>query len=108
MTQTSTHSHRTFAQWAQRYLMNFTLWGVAGILVFLLFFTDTSVQATYHYERQVEQLQQELKNENDSLNYYRSLNRRLATDPNTLEQLARERYHMQRQNEDVYIIESND
>ena len=38
------------------------------------------------------------------MNYYRSLNQRLDTDPQTLERIVREQYHMQRPNEDVYVF----
>ena len=37
--------------------------------------------------------------------YYLRLNRSLDTDPQSLERIVREKYHMQRPNEDVYIIE---
>lgn len=92
-----------FAQWCRRYV-SFSLVAVAGILVYILFFTDNSVQTTYGYEQEIEQLKAEIKIEEDSLNYYRHLNSSLASDPVTIEQVARENYHMQRENEDIYII----
>lgn len=95
---------RSFSQWASRYLMNFSLFAISGILAYILFFTDTSVQTTYHYEQLAENLQREIKLENDSLAYYRQLNSRLASDPSAVEKEAREQYHMQRPHEDVYII----
>ncbi len=42
---------------------------------------------------------------NDSITYYENLNRLLRTDPETMERIVREQYHMQRQNEDIYIVE---
>lgn len=94
----------SFFQWCVRYLFNFSLISIVGILVYILFFTDTSVQTTYEYERQIDHLTQEIKNENDSLEHYRQLNHRLASDLYTIEKEARENYHMQRPYEDVYII----
>ena len=41
----------------------------------------------------------------DTLEYYNKLNHSLDTDPETMERIVRERYHMQRENEDVYIVE---
>lgn len=84
--------------------MNFSLIAIVGVLAYILFFTDTSIQATYHYEHQAELLQNEIKLENDTLEYYRHLSHQLASDPGTVEKEAREQYHMQRPHEDVYIV----
>lgn len=96
--------NRTFSQWAQRYLCNFSLIAIVGVLIYVLFFTDTSVQATYHYEKEVESLQKRIAKERDSLEYYRDLNQKLASDRYTIEKEARENYHLRRPHEDVYII----
>lgn len=101
---TPRRQRRTFLQWSIRYLFNFSLISIVGVLVYILFFTDTSVQTTYLYEVQIDNLQREIKNENDSLEHYRQLNRRLASDLYTIEKEARENYHMQRPYEDVYIV----
>lgn len=95
---------RTFTQWCIRYLMNFSLITIVCILVYILFFTDTSVQTTYHYEQMAENLRQEIEQESDSLEYYRQLNQKLTSDPVTVEKEAREQYRMQRPHEDIYII----
>ena len=85
--------------------MNFSLMAIIGVLAYILFFTDTSIQTTYIYEREAEALSREIRIETDSLEYYINLNRRLASDPYTLEKTAREQYHMQRPHEDVYVVE---
>lgn len=103
MNQTS-YRKRTFGQWCVRYLMNFSLIAIVCMLAYILFFTDTSIQTTYHYEQIAENLRQEIKTEKDSLEHYRQLNRRLASDPYTIEKEARENYHMQRPHEDVYVV----
>lgn len=94
----------TFLQWCRRYLCNFSLIAIVAVLIYILFFTDTSIQDTYRYDKEVARLQHALKAEQDTLDHYRSLNRKLASDPYTLEQLARERYHMQRPHEDVFVV----
>ena len=50
-------------------------------------------------------LRREIRMEQDSLEYYRRMNMLLSTDRGTMEQIVRERFHMQRRGEDVYIIE---
>lgn len=94
----------SFAKWCARYLMNLNLFVIVGILIYILFFTQNSVQETYHYEQEIALLQEKLKQEKDSLEYYKTLNQRLTGDPYTLEQQARQHYHMQRQNEDIFVI----
>ena len=94
----------TFIKWCARYLMNLNLYIIVGILIYILFFTQNSVQETYQYEQQIAVLQERLKHEKDSLEYYRTLNHRLTGDPYILERQAREHYYMQRPNEDVFII----
>ncbi|MDE5800501.1 MAG: septum formation initiator family protein [Paramuribaculum sp.] len=95
--------HITFFQWCKRYV-SFTLIVAVGVMAYLLFFTDTSIPETYRYDREVQRLKAEIKAETDTLEYYRELNRRIASDPVTLERVAREQYHMQRPHEDVYVV----
>ena len=74
------------------------------MLIYIMFFTDNSVPETYVYDREIERLRLEIQAANDTLQYYRSLNRNLSTDAGTTEMVVREQYHMQRPNEDVYVI----
>lgn len=99
----STYRNRSFIAWCRRYI-SFSLIAIAGLLSYILFFTDNSVPDTYVYDREIEQKKNAIKAANDTLRYYQDLNRRLTTDAGTMEQVAREQYHMQRQGEDVYII----
>lgn len=93
----------TFSQWCRRYI-SFSLVVVIGVLVYIMFFTSNSLPDTYKYQREADQLTHQIKMENDSLQYYRQLNISLTSDPKTLERLAREKYHMQRPDEDVFIF----
>ena len=58
----------------------------------------------YEYDSEIERLRKEIKQNEDTMNYYRDLNNRLSTDRTTLERIVREQYHMQRPDEDVYLI----
>lgn len=93
----------TFFQWCKRYI-SLTLIIAVGVMVYLLFFTETSIPETYRYDKEVQRLKAEIKAETDTLEYYRELNRRIVSDPAALERVAREQYHMQRQHEDVYVM----
>lgn len=39
------------------------------------------------------------------MQYYRKLNAELSVNPEALERIVREQYHMQRPGEDVYVFE---
>lgn len=93
-----------FYKWCRRY-MSFTFFAMAGVLAFVLFFNDNSVMSNYEHEREIERLRAEIQSNRDTLEYYQSLNERLDTDPETMERIVREQYHMQRPNEDIYIVE---
>ncbi len=100
-------SSRTFLHWCRRYIsLNAVV--IAGVLVFILFFNDNSVMRHYAYEKQIEELKARIKENNDTLMYYRELNSRLDTDPETMERIVREQYHMQRPGEDVYVVYDED
>lgn len=96
--------HISTGQWCRRYI-SFSLVGVVGILVFILFFTDNSIGTTYKYESEILQLKTAIKAERDTLEIYRKLGRSLASDPVTMERVAREHYHMQRPSEDVFLFQ---
>lgn len=93
-----------FLSWCRRYLkLDFI--GTASVIVFVLFFNDNSVVNSIEYSREIERLKLEIKEYNDTFYYYRSLNQSLMRNPETMERIVREQYHMQRPQEDVYIIE---
>lgn len=101
------YKSRSFLNWCRRYL-SVNAVAIAGVLVFILFFNDNSVMNHYAYEKRIEELKAQIKENNDTLMYYRALNSRLDTDPETMERIVREQYHMQRPGEDVYIIVNED
>lgn len=90
--------------WCRRYI-TFPLIVAVGYILFVLFFNENSYSRSAQLQNEIDRLRAEIKENTDTLNYYRSLNMSLDTDPATLERIVREKYHMQRVDEDVYIIE---
>lgn len=78
---------------------------LGSIVVLILFFNDeTSLALNMEYEREINRLSLEIKECKDSANYYRKQREAILFDSGDLEHLARERFHMQRPSEDVYIL----
>lgn len=91
--------------WCRRYI-NVPLVGVAVFVVYVCFINDdNSVMDRFKYEARIKELKAEIQANEDSLQYYRQLNRSLDTDPAAMERVVREHYYMQRKNEDVYVYE---
>ncbi len=90
--------------WTRRYI-SLPLIVAVGYIVFVLFFNENSYSRSAELQDEIDRLHAEIKENNDTMLYYLQLNRSLDTDPQTLERIVREKYHMQRPNEDVYIIE---
>ena len=91
-------------QWCRRYI-TFPLLVAVGYVLFVVFFNENSYSRSAQLQDEIERLEAEIKENNDTMNYYRSLYMSLNIDPSTLERIVREQYHMQRAGEDVYIIE---
>lgn len=90
--------------WCRRYI-SVTALIVIAICVYMLGFNDNSLVDSHRYARQIKELKEEISQNRDTLEYYRMMNRRLDTDPAAMERIVREQYHMQRENEDVYVTE---
>lgn len=78
---------------------------VIGVLVYIVFFGDSSVARRVEYQQQIDSLRAEVELVQDSVNYYRELNRRLSSDPEAMERVVREQYNMKREGEDVFVME---
>lgn len=91
-------------KWCRHYL-TLTFIGVVAVVVYLSFFTENSVVKKWEYEKEIARLEAEIKESKDTLEYYNRLNNSLSTDRDEMERIVRERYHMQRPNEDVYVFE---
>ena len=90
--------------WMKRYMSVSTLI-VIGVLVYIVFFGDSSVARRVEYQQQIDSLRAEVELVQDSVNYYRELNRRLSFDPEAMERVVREQYNMKREGEDVFVME---
>lgn len=78
---------------------------IGSVMVLLLFFNDqTSLALNMEYDNEINRLSLEIKECKDSAHYYRTQREALLHDSEDLEHLARERFHMQRPTEDVYIL----
>ena len=90
--------------WLRR-KVNLPLLLVAGVIIVLLFINDdTSMSLNMENERQIAQLNAEIKECRDSAKYYEEKYHSLMTGGEELERVAREQYNMQRPTEDVYHI----
>lgn len=94
----------SFIVWCKRYI-SVSAVVIAGALVYVLFFNDNSILNHYQYEAEIDDLKAAIKVNRDSLEFYREMNSRLDTDREAMEQIVREQYHMQRPNEDIYLVQ---
>ena len=90
-------------RWCRRYI-TFPLIVAVGYVLFVVFFNENSYSRSAELQEEINALEAEIKENNDTMQYYRRLNAGLDTDPVALERIVRENYHMQRENEDVYIV----
>lgn len=78
---------------------------IGSLVVFLLFFNEeTSWTLSLKYDREIASLMSQIESCRDSASYYRAQREAITHDRVDLEHVARERFHMQRPTEDVYII----
>lgn len=89
--------------WCRRYV-SVTLLAVIAFVLFVLFFNENSVMKNFEYKKEIDRLKAEIKINTDSMEFYRRQNLLLQTDPQTMERIVREHYHMQRPDEDVYVF----
>ncbi|MBO5028755.1 MAG: hypothetical protein J6C59_03985 [Muribaculaceae bacterium] len=82
-----------------------TLLIIVGVIVLLLFFNDdTSLALNLKYQNEINRLQNEIKLNRDSAALYREKRLSVLAGRDELERLARERFNMQKNTEDVYVI----
>lgn len=90
--------------WSRKYItLNFL--AMCAIIVYLCFFNDNSVTDMYRYQKEIDTKRAEIISNLDTIRYYETMLNRLRTDPETMERIVREQYHMQRPNEDIYVVE---
>lgn len=74
------------------------------MVVLLLFNDDTSISLNMEYQRQINELSDEIAECRDSAAYYRRQREAIIHGRSDLEHMAREKFHMQRPSEDVFIL----
>lgn len=74
------------------------------MVMLLLFNEDTSISLNMEYDRQINELAAEIKECRDSAAYYRQQRESIIRGTGSLEHLAREKFHMQRPTEDVFVL----
>ena len=90
-------------QWFRRYFSLISI-GVIGVIVYMIFFSDTSVVNKIEYQRIIDSLRTEVELNRDSMLYYKHLNSLLTTDPDVMERVVREQHNMKRPDEDVFVF----
>lgn len=90
--------------WVPRWL-NIPLIIFIAFSVSLLFFGDNNYLKINELKSRINELKAEIKLNEDSAAIYEAKVRELNTDRETLERIAREKYGMKHQNEDVYVVE---
>lgn len=90
--------------WCKRYIrVSFVL--MVLVLGYVMLFSDNSVMDNYKYQKEIDRLKDEIALNNDTLAYYQQQLNLLSTEPEAMERIVREKYHMQRVNEDIFITE---
>lgn len=77
----------------------------AVFVVILLLNEDVSLKRSYAYLHRIGVLKKEIQINQDSAQYYRVKAQELKTSSEQLEHIAREQYHMQKPDEEVYILQ---
>ncbi|MDY3858541.1 MAG: septum formation initiator family protein [Muribaculaceae bacterium] len=91
-------------RWSRRYISLPLLIAVAYV-VFILAFNDNSYFKSVEYQTEIDRLRAEIKENTDTMRHYQALNAELSVNPEALEKIVREQYHMQRPGEDVYVFD---
>ncbi len=90
--------------WIRRYI-KLPFICVVAYLLFVLFFNENSIARSIELNEVIDSMKKEIKFYKDTTNYYIKLNEQLSNNPEAMERVVREKYHMNRTNEDVYIFE---
>lgn len=89
---------------ALRFIVNKYTITVTVFLVFLTFFDDRNLLRKYSMKQEIKSLETELTQYRQNIERSREEIKRLNTDTLYLEKVAREKYLMKRDNEDIFIF----
>ncbi|MBR6490239.1 MAG: septum formation initiator family protein [Muribaculaceae bacterium] len=94
----------TRPQWIPKWV-NLPFLVFLAFIFMLLFYGDNNYMMITKQKNEINKLNAQIKEKEDSAQYYERKFRELDTDKETLEKLAREQYRMKRANEDVYVTD---
>lgn len=94
---------KKFFGWCKRYISLMSIL-VVGLVAYSLFWQDNSIFKYQEYNKEIKELKEEIKMAKDTLEYYREMNQKLRTDPETMEREARENFYMIGPDEDIYVF----
>lgn len=80
---------------------------VIGTMIVLVLFLneETSMKTNVEYEKRINTLKAQIQHNLDSAKYYKEHRMAIENGKGDLERIARERYHMQKPTEDIYVYE---
>lgn len=79
---------------------------IATVIIVVLFLNEeTSVKTNMEYDGRINELKEQIVSNRDSAAFYRRHRLAIENGEGDLEYLARERYHMQKPSEDVFVYE---
>lgn len=76
----------------------------AAFLVWMMFFDRNDIMSQYEYRTQLNKLNEEKEFYTKEIEQVKTDLEELTTNRTRLEKFAREKYHMKKENEDVYVI----
>lgn len=79
---------------------------LALFVLFIVFIDENSCIQRIKYDATINELRQQIKEQNDTTEYYNRKIEELKSNKDMVEQIAREQYYMSKPNEDIYIIEN--
>lgn len=78
-----------------------------GFIIWMAFFDKNDFLTTYSYQKNLDQLREQQSYYKTEIANHKETMRRLRTDTANLEKLAREKYLMKKENEDIFVIVDN-
>lgn len=95
---------RKFLTWCSKYISIPAIL-IVGFIIYILFLQENSINRIFDNNAKIDSLNRVIAIENDTMEYYRNLNRRLDNnDPEIIEDIVREHHDMCLPGEDIYIF----
>ena len=92
------------------YRSSWLKYAVVTIIAVLLigFLDENSVWNHFKNQQRIEELQDEIKRQNDQYHNDQMQIRKLNSDPKAIEKIARERYFMKADDEDIFVLSDDE